>query len=51
MDWTEDVSELINPLKELSLYSGPGPMRSVLTEGTPELSIGEYDNWNGGTTY
>ena len=51
MNWIEDVSHLITPLKELSLHSDAGPMRSVLTQGIPELVVGEYDNWNGGTTY
>lgn len=51
MHWTDDVSLLFDPLRELSRHSDDRTLRSVMTEGVPELSANHYDNWNGGTTY
>lgn len=51
MHWTDDVSLLFDSLRELSRHSDDGTLRSVMTEAVPDLSVNEYDNWNGGTTY
>jgi len=49
--WTEDVSQLVDPIRRLTLRSGVGPIRSVLAEAIPILTANNYDNWNGGTTH
>ncbi|HVA47548.1 MAG TPA: toll/interleukin-1 receptor domain-containing protein [Pirellulales bacterium] len=51
MHWTDDISLLFEPLRELCLATDDGATRSVMADGAPELSVREYDNWNGGTTY
>ena len=50
MHWTKDISVLFGPLRDLSRHGQDDGFRRVMTEGTPELSVLEYDNWNGGTT-
>lgn len=49
--WTEDASQIVNPLRRLALQSDTGLIRDVLTEAVGELNVNHYDNWNGGTRY
>lgn len=51
MRWTDDISLLFEPLKDLCLAADDAAIRLVMAEGAPELSVREYDNWNGGATY
>src|SRR5688572_20675489 len=51
MHWSNDVSVLFEPLRELARHSPDSAVRSVMTDGVPELETAEYDNWNGGSTY
>nr|NJM02003.1 toll/interleukin-1 receptor domain-containing protein [Desulfobacula sp.] len=50
MDWTNNVTLIFEPLRELSAHGSDAELRDVLNEGTPELSVSNFDNWNGGTT-
>jgi hypothetical protein len=50
MHWTKDISLLFDPLRDLARFGPDDAVRRVLTEGTPELREGDYDNWNGGAT-
>jgi hypothetical protein len=52
MHWTEAPSLLFDPLREICLHSDVGIVRSIVAEGSPKISVSEYNgNWNGGTTY
>ena len=51
MNWTQDINLLFEPLRELARHGGERAVQQVLSEGSPELTDTEYDNWNGGTTY
>ena len=51
MDWSKDINALYEPLRELARYGRDIPVQQVLSEGVPELTDEQYDNWNGGTTY
>ena len=51
MAWTENVSELFEPLREIAEYHSDKIVASVFREGQADLVESDYDNWNGGTTY
>ncbi len=51
MDWKNNVNLLFDPLCELAAHDSDNELRDVLSEGRPELTENDYDNWNGGTTY
>lgn len=50
-NWTEDISQLVDRIRLLSLQGDTGPVKAVLTEAEGFLNATNYDNWNGGTTH